>query len=1003
MSITGVPTTRVSDQFVRSRLLRQVQSDQAELFRLQMQMSTGRRFESPGEDPVSAGRIMSLQSLLERKAQVQTNLTTNQSYLTASDIAMSAISGMVADIRGATLSVIGNTATDDQRNAAAQQVGEAVRQLMDAGNQKFRGRFLFAGSTTLVRPFEKVGNNAIQYFGNENELLSYSDIDLLFATNVNGADVFGAVSEPVRGSVDLDPVLTFDTRLDDLRQGQGISRGSISISATIGGVTATSTVDLSSAATIGDVALMIHANPPSGVGIDVEITATGLVLQLDSAVPGLLTVQEVGGGTTAGELGIVDTAGVISAPLLGTDLDPILRSTTRLDDAFGARARAVVRSPGIENDIIIEANVRGSTLNGITIHFTDDPALTAGNEIVTYDPLAGRIDVQIDENFTQAQHVVQAINDLQGLGGVPFTARLDPLEVGINPGTGLIPVTPVAQAAGTTAYGAGVEFDQTSGLQIVNGDETYTLDTSSATTVEDLLNLLNGSDAGLLAEINKNRTGINVRSRLSGADFSIGENGGQTATLLGIRTLVDETRLDEMNFGFGVMDYQGDAMQAAATYRSVGSNNDVVFRARQAGLAWNDFTVNVVDSGGGAGSETVTWDQVAKTITLSVAPGVTTANRLVEVFQQNAGPRDDFEIYLDVDDGSPNDGSGFVFTGSTATSGGHGGGTDFTITRADGVTLEIDIAGAGSVLEVRNAINNHVDNADGRLVARLAQYGNGIELVDESIGTGQPSVGRTMLSTTAIDLGLVVKGTQSTAPTTPGTVASVTVSSAGANNDLIFQGANPGTYPNGIEVVFVDPGTAVEAFSYNQVAGTLQFDIITGVTDANRIAQLLGADPVASQLFSALLDPNDGNDGTGFVDATNPAAPRILAGGLPAVTTGADVNPLETEGLFTGLLRLQNALMTNDNVQVQRAVALLDRAVLNMNFTRADLGAKQQGLDVLKDRLDFEEIELREVLSLEYDIDLVEVISNLAAREMALEAGLRASARVLSMTLLDFL
>jgi flagellin-like hook-associated protein FlgL len=946
---------------------------------------------------------MSLQSLLERKSQVQTNLTTNQSYLTASDVAMSRISEMVADIRGATLSVIGTIANDDQRNAAAQQVGEAVRQLMDAGNQKFRGRFLFAGSTTLVRPFEKVGNNAIQYVGNENQLLSYSDVDLLFASNVNGNDVFGAISEPVRGSVDLNPVVTFNTRLDDLRQGQGISRGSISISANIGGVTETSTVDLSSAATVGDVALMIHDNPPSGVGIDVDITPTGLVLQLNSAVPGLLSVQEVGGGTTASELGILNAAGVMAAPLTGRDLDPILRGTTRLDDAFGARAQAAIRSPGIENDIIIEADVRGSALNGVTVHFTDNPLLSAGNEIVTYDPAAGRIDVQIDENFTQAGHVVQAINDFQALGGVPFTARLDPLEAGPNAGTGQIPVTPLGQAAGTTAHGAGVEFDQASGLQIVNGDETYALDISSATTVEDLLNLLNGSGAHLLAEINASRTGIDVRSRLSGADFSIGENGGQTATQLGIRTLVDQTRLDDMNFGLGVMDYQGDGMKAVANFRSVGGNSDLVFRARQDGPDWNDFTINLIDSGGGAGSETVAWDPAAKTITLAVAPGVTTANRLVEVFQQNPGPRDNFEIDLDDADGGPNTGSGFVFTGSTTTSGGHGGGTDFTITRADGVILEIDIAGAGNVLEVRNAINNHVDNADGRLVARLAQYGNGIELVDNSLGTGQPGVARTMLSTTAIDLGLVAQGTQSTSPTTPGTVAGATVASTGVNNDLIFQGATPGTYPNGIEVVFVDPGTAVEAFSYNPVAGTLQFDIIAGVTDANRIIQLLDADPVASQLFSAALDPSDGNDGTGFVEVTNPATPSILAGGLPAVITGADVNRTETEGLFTGLLRLQNALMTNDNVQVQRAVDLLDRAMVNMNFTRADLGAKQQGLDVLEDRLGAEEIELREVLSLEHDTDIVEVISNLSARQMALEAGLQASARMLDMTLLDYL
>jgi flagellar hook-associated protein 3 FlgL len=203
MSITGVPTTRVSDQFIRSRLMAQVQFDQAELYRLQTQLSTGLRFGTPGEDPVAAGRVMSLQSLLERKAQVQTNLTTNQSYLTSTDVAMSRISNLVAEVRGAALGVVGSTSSDEQRNAVALQVEQAAKQLLDAGNQKFRGRYLFAGSTTQTRPFEMIGDNVVRYSGNEEELLSYSDIDLLFATNVNGSDVFGAMSEKIRGSADF--------------------------------------------------------------------------------------------------------------------------------------------------------------------------------------------------------------------------------------------------------------------------------------------------------------------------------------------------------------------------------------------------------------------------------------------------------------------------------------------------------------------------------------------------------------------------------------------------------------------------------------------------------------------------------------------------------------------------------------------------------------------------------------------------------------------------------
>ncbi|HYW80807.1 MAG TPA: flagellar hook-associated protein FlgL, partial [Thermoguttaceae bacterium] len=276
-TIIGIPTTRVSDQFVRQRLANQVQSDQLDLFQIQMQMSTGRRFLVPSEDSTAAARVISLQRLLERKDQVQSNVLTNQSYLMATDTALSSISNNMAEVRSVALGVIGTLATDTQRGAAAQQVRQSIQQLTDIGNQKFRGRYLFAGTQTSVQPFGETGNGMIRYSGNEGELSSYSDIDLLFETNLNGNDAFGAISNPVRGSEDLNPVVTFNTRLADLNGGKGVTSGSISISSS----SATSIIDISSAETIGDVASLIRNNPPTGTALNVEITPTGLNFEFD--------------------------------------------------------------------------------------------------------------------------------------------------------------------------------------------------------------------------------------------------------------------------------------------------------------------------------------------------------------------------------------------------------------------------------------------------------------------------------------------------------------------------------------------------------------------------------------------------------------------------------------------------------------------------------------------------------------------------------------------------
>src|SRR3972149_3893673 len=105
--IISIPTTRLSDLFVRDQLLNQLQINQSELFRIQTQLSTGRRFQLLSEDPVSGLRVMGLQSLLERKDQVKRNIDTNQSYLNITDSALSNVSDLLAEIRGLALSMIG--------------------------------------------------------------------------------------------------------------------------------------------------------------------------------------------------------------------------------------------------------------------------------------------------------------------------------------------------------------------------------------------------------------------------------------------------------------------------------------------------------------------------------------------------------------------------------------------------------------------------------------------------------------------------------------------------------------------------------------------------------------------------------------------------------------------------------------------------------------------------------------------------------------------------------
>jgi flagellin-like hook-associated protein FlgL len=541
-SIQPISSSRVSDLSVSQRLVSQLETDQSDLLKLETQISSGQSLTIPSDDPAAAQRALQLKQVIQQNTQYQTNVTSNQAYMSATDSALSSINSVINNIQSVADSVSSSTATDDQRTAAAEQISQAVSQLVDIGNQKFNGRYLFGGTETSTPPFVSNGK-FVQYNGNEQSLSSYSDLNQLFSTNVDGNAAFGTLSAGVQGSSDLNPVVSASTPLADLNSGQGIPKGSIAIRDGSG----TSIVDLSGAATLGDVAELIEAHPPAGRTVTVGITSTGLTVSLDAAGGGQLSIGEVGGGTTATALGIRQDTGA-SLQVVGSDLNPSLTTTTSLSDILGVKANALVTSGGQNNDLEFTATQPSAASNGVTVSFVDNPAINEGAETVAYDPALKTLTFQIDAGHTTASDIVKALNN-DPTAGAAFQAQLVHEDTS-NPqqaGTGVVDATSTAVTAG----GSGAALD-TSGLQIASGGTTYNISFAQDKTVQDVLNSINGAGAGVIASINSQGTGINIQSKLSGADFSIGENGGTTAAQLGVRSLTTATSLSDLNLGLGI-------------------------------------------------------------------------------------------------------------------------------------------------------------------------------------------------------------------------------------------------------------------------------------------------------------------------------------------------------------------------------------------------------------------------------------------------------------------
>jgi len=425
-TILPISLARVSNLLQTDVSTQQITQTQRQLLDVQNQLSTGQRLNVPSDDPGDSVIVMQLQKTLDQRDAYSKNLQNAQGQLSQVDSSLGNLTDLLQQAQTIASQNVGSQVTADQRQAAAAVVESIYNQVVSIGNTQFEGAYLFAGDKSTDAPFVSA-NGGIQFVGSTQLLQNVDDENVSLKFQVSGADVFGALSSRVTGSVDLTPSLTATTRISDLNgaTNSGVQLGTIQI----GNGTTTANIDLSHADTVQDVANAINA---AGIGnITASINGNHLVLATGGADN--ITVADLGGGTTAADLGIVRTTG------LG----------------------------------------------------------------------AGVSDV--------------------GASVQPRVTLLTPLAALRN--------------------GAGIN---TAGFVITNGQATANINLASATTVEDLLNAVNGSGVNVHAQINAAGTGIDILNPIQGTKMTISENGGTTAADLGVRSFTAATNLSELNGGKGI-------------------------------------------------------------------------------------------------------------------------------------------------------------------------------------------------------------------------------------------------------------------------------------------------------------------------------------------------------------------------------------------------------------------------------------------------------------------
>ena len=406
---TSIPSnlSRVPNILASKITLGGLTSTNSQLLQLQTQLATLKRVNRPSDDPVSASLVNVLDQELEASAQRGRNLSHASSVLGVLDQRIGAIYDLVLESKTISSSQLSGSSDAETRASQATVIHSLVNELYSSLNDDYVGLSLFAGSSVGSRAVETF-EGGFRYMGDRDGLRTDLGGALDFPLTLSADDVVGSFSARMEGAVDLNPTLTPETLLKDLRGPMtGVDEmGSVSV--TLNGST-TIQVDLSEAETVSDVMDMLESAIretglpvlqfayPNGIEID---PTTGNRLRVN--VAGINTVAFSDGptGAAASALGL---DGVTYTFSVGTDISANVDLNPKVTD----RTTIGSMNPSVALDVGSDLLIRNGNRTGTV-------TVTSGMTVGELKEAVRRLDIGARVEINENGNAVDFVNEVAG-------------------------------------------------------------------------------------------------------------------------------------------------------------------------------------------------------------------------------------------------------------------------------------------------------------------------------------------------------------------------------------------------------------------------------------------------------------------------------------------------------------------------------------------------------------------------------------------------------------
>jgi flagellar hook-associated protein 3 FlgL len=218
---------------IAERAVSAMLEQQARVSNTQLQLSSGRRVQSPSDDPASAARILDLNGAIERNRQYQNNGDRARARLEREESVLVGVGNVLQ--RANELTIQGNNDVLGQSDTRA--IAAEMRQLQDelitlANTRDSNGEYLFSGYQSNNRPFSKITGGGFSYDGDLGQRMLQISPDRQIADGNHGYEVFMDITtEPVASTTGVAATSFTAVAAGDITLDGGNGNGPVSLGA----------------------------------------------------------------------------------------------------------------------------------------------------------------------------------------------------------------------------------------------------------------------------------------------------------------------------------------------------------------------------------------------------------------------------------------------------------------------------------------------------------------------------------------------------------------------------------------------------------------------------------------------------------------------------------------------------------------------------------------------------------------------------------------------------